>query len=267
MSEMLQAGTQLERTLGRERVLAPAAGSFALHGALAGTIVFWGLLNGLFHRNTWGGTPGGGAIEVNITSALPLPAQKVNDNVLTTETPSQAPALPETKPQEQKLDLNAIPIPGKKEKPKPVAQNVPKTQPHQPQPRDDNRAHYGEQSGSVMPRSMAQGATGPTQIADSAFGSLYQWYVDGISRKLQQNQNPREVDPSTPLGTHSYLAFTVRHDGSPTDVQVIQSSGSATLDRACVRAVQRVDTFGQLPANYNHSTVLVSYDCQYQGVH
>jgi len=267
MDELLGAGEQLERTLGRDKVFGPAAGSLALHATLAGVVVSWGLVNGLFQHNMWGGTPGGGAIQVNITSALPLPAQRVNDNVLTTETPSEAPAIPEVKPTQQKLDLDAIPIPGKKEKPKPAVQNIPKTQPHQPQAKDDYRAHYGEQSGSAMPRSMAQGATGPTQVADTAFGSLYQWYVDGISRKLQQNQNPREVDPSTPLGTHAYLTFTVRRDGSPTDVQVAQSSGSATLDRACVRAVQRVDTFGQLPSNYNHSTVLVSYDCQYQGVH
>src|SRR5580692_11834670 len=107
MSELIQAGEGLGRTLGRESVARPAAGSFVLHGLLAGTVVFWGLINGLFHHNTWGGTPGGGAIQVNITSAIPLPAQKVNDNVLTTEKPSEAPAIQE-KPAQQKLDVDAI---------------------------------------------------------------------------------------------------------------------------------------------------------------
>ena len=267
MSNLMEAGEQVERTFGREPFAAPAAGSFAIHGALAGTIVFWGLINGLFHHNTWGGTPGSGAIQVNITSALPLPAEKVNDNVLTTETPSQAPAVPEPKAQKQAQDLTDIPIQAKKEKQKPVAQNIPKTQPHQPQPREDNRVRYGEQAGTVMPRSMAQGANGPATVSDSAFGSLYQWYVDGISRKLATNLNPREVDSATPRGVHTFLTFTIHRDGSPTNTVLTQSSGSTTFDRACIRAVQRVDTFGQLPANYNYSTVLVTYDCVYEGAH
>lgn len=266
MSTLLEASERLERTLGREPVVGPAAGSVALHIALALSILFWALINGLFHPNLWGGTKGGGAIAVTITASLPLPAEKLNDNVLATETPTEAPAIPETKPEQQRLDLTAIPIPGKKETPKKVAQNIPKTQPHQPQPKEDNRAHFGEQAGSVMPKSMPQGfGNGPTTVADSAFGQLYQWYVDGISRKLQANQNPREVDPSTPIGSQAYLTFIIHRDGSPTNVQIAQSSGSPTLDRSCIRAVQRVDTFGQLPANYNQSTVPVSYDCQYQG--
>jgi protein TonB len=263
MSNLLETGVQLERTFGREPVVAPVAGSIALHGALAGTIVFWAVFNGLFHHNTWGGTPGGGAIQVNITSAIPLPAEKVNDNVLTTETPSQAPAAPAPKPQE-KVDTTAIPIPGKQVKQKPAAQNIPKTQPHQPQPKEDNRARYGEQAGSVMPRSMPQSAAeGPTAVSDSDFGNRFPWYVDGITRKVKLNLNRQEVDPGTPRGAQAYIIFTIHRDGSPSEIQLSQPSGSSTLDRACMRAVQRVDTFGQLPAAYNQSTLKVTYDCEY----
>jgi periplasmic protein TonB len=262
MGNLLEAGGgELARTFGREPVVGPAAGSIALHAALAGTIVFWAVFNGLFHHNTWGGTPGGGAIEVNITSSIPLPAEKVNDNVLTTETPSPAPAAPAPKVQE-KVDTTAIPIKGKQAKP--MAQNIPKTQPHQPQPKEDNRAHYGEQSGSVMPRSMAQSAAnGPTAVSDSDFGSRFPWYVDGITRKVKLNLNRQEVDPSTPRGAQAYIIFTIHRDGSPAEIQMSQPSGSTTLDRSCVRAVQRVDTFGQLPAAYNQSTLKVTYDCEY----
>lgn len=269
MNNPFEAGQQIEhamgRPLGRERLARPAAGSVALHAALGCTMVFYGLINGLFHHNTWGGAPGGGAIQVQVTSAIPLPAERPNDNVLSTETPSPAPALPEVKPQQQLMDTTAIPIPGPKSKPKP--QPMPKTNPHQ-QPVPDNRAHYGEQSGMQMPRSMAQStATGPTAISDSQFGLRFPWYVDGITRKLASTLNPQEVDASTAHGAHAGLIFTIRRDGSPTEVQLMQSSGSSTLDRACVRAVQRVDTFGQLPTAYNGSTVKVTYDCVYQGAH
>jgi protein TonB len=60
-----------------------------------------------------------------------------------------------------------------------------------------------------------------------------------------------------------YIVFTIRRDGTPSEVQLDRSSGSATLDRSCMHAAQRVDTFGMLPAGYNQSTLKVSYYCEY----
>jgi periplasmic protein TonB len=261
MTNLLETGEGLGRTFGREPVMGPAAGSVGLHVALGCTIVFWAVINGLFHHNVWGGTPGGGAIQVNITSSLPLPAEKLNDNVLATDTPSPAPAAPAPKEQHA-VDKTAIPITGKAAKP--MVKNIPKTQPHQPQPNEDNRAQYGERAGSAMARATApSAANGPTAVSDSDFGSRFPWYVDGITRKLTANLNRQEVDPGTPMGAHAGLTFTIHRDGSPSEVQLLQSSGSATLDRSCIRAVQRVDTFGMLPAGYNPSTLKASYDCEY----
>jgi protein TonB len=259
MSNLLEAGGQVERTFGREPFFGPAAGSIALHVALACSIVFYALLNGLFHHNTWGGTQDGGAIQVQLTSTLPLPAEKVNDNVLATETPSEAPAPPAPK-QQQVVDTTAIPITGKAAKPKPAP--AVKTQPHQPPPKPVNRAQYGEQAGTLMPRAVQAGA-GPATVSDGDFGNRFPWYVDGILRKMQGSWDKREVDASTPKGVRAYIAFTIRRDGSPTQVEVDRSSGSATLDRSCIRGAQRVDTFGLLPAAYNQSTLKVSYYCEY----
>ena len=97
-----------------------------------------------------------------MTSALPLPADQVNQNVLATETPSQAPAQPSPKEQ-HKVDETAIPIAGKQVKPK--QQNMPKTQLHQPPP-PQNKAQYGEQAGSSMPHQMQPGSIGPTTVGD-----------------------------------------------------------------------------------------------------
>ena len=100
-------------------------------------------------------------------------------------------------------------------------------------------------------------------VNDSDFGSRFPWYVDGINRKMAVSWNKREVDASTPKGTRVYLVFTIHQDGTPTDVQIDRASGSATLNNSCRRGVQRVDTFGQLPASYNQSTLKVSYYCEY----
>jgi protein TonB len=262
MGTQREGGEQLERGLTPEPALAPAAGSLALHGLLAATIIFYGIFAGLFHHNDWGGG-GGGAIQVKLVSdAMPLPEdQKPNDNVLATETPSQAPAPPAPK-EEQKVDDTAIPIPGKQEKPK--QQTQPKTQQHQPEVKPDNRARFGEQAATAMPRATAPSpSAGPVNVGDGDFGSRFGWYVDGINRKMSSSWNRPEVDPSTPKGARVYLTFTIHRDGSPSDVQVDRSSGSATLDRSCMRAGQRVDTFGNLPAAYNQSTLRVSYYCEY----
>ena len=60
--------------------------------------------------------------------------------------------------------------------------------------------------------------------------------------------NRYEVDPRTPKGARVYLIFTIHRDGSVSGLQLDRSSGSPTLDTSCERAVQRVDTFGDLPA-------------------
>lgn len=261
MDSIFEGGEHLERELTPDRIVAPAAGSIVLHVVLAGMVVYYGWLLGLFHHNLWGNAGLGGAMQVNlVSSALPLPATPVNQNVLATETPSQAPATPS--PKEQKhIDENAIPIVGKHAKPQP--ENRPKTQQHQP-PQPENRAAYGEQAGTNMPHSIqSQGSNGPAQVGDNDFASRFGWYVDQINRKMQSSWYKQEVDPRTPRGARVYLVFTVGRDGSPSSVQLDRSSGSPTLDRSCMRGVQRVDTFGTLPAAYNQSTLKVSYYCEY----
>jgi protein TonB len=263
MNTLPEGTDQLERTLTREPIVGPAAGSLALHGLIAGSIVFYALFAGFFHHNDWGGS-GGGAIQVQLVSdAIPLPQdEKPNENVLATETPSQAPAPPQPKVEEKKVDTTAIPIPGKQEKIK--QPTPPKTQQHQPPPKEDNRARFGEQASTTMPRSVTPSqSSGPTMIGNGDFGSRFGWYVDGITRKMSQNWYKQEVDPATPRGARVFIIFTIHRDGSPSDAQLDRTSGSPTLDRSCIRGAQRVDTFGNLPAAYNQSTLKVSYYCEY----
>ncbi len=260
---LLNDGEHLERELTPEPVVGPATGSLVLHAALAGCLVFYGIFAGLFHHNQWGGSGSGGAIQVNlVSSALPLPADlPPNQNVLATDTPSQAPAEPTPKAK-QAVDMTAIPIAGKQKKPQP--QTAPKSQVNQP--KQDNRAQYGEQASSSMARSLpaqAPSANGPVSIGNGDFGTRFGYYIEGIRRKMDSNWYKPEVDPRTPRGTRAYILFTIRRDGSVSGVQLDRSSGSTTLDRSCVRAAQRVDTFGALPAQYNQSTVLTSYYCEY----
>lgn len=258
---MLERGQQLEQELTPEPIFKSVAGAVLLHCALAAGVLSYGLVHS-FHTNDWGGS-GGSAIQVNlVTSALPLPSdQPPNKNVLATDKPSPAPAAPEPKAK-QTAEPDAIPIRGKDARPQP--KSVPHVAAKQMKPAPDNRAQYGEQAGSSMPRAVRPGASiGQTSINDSDFGSRFGWYVDGINRKMATSWYKAEVDPRTPRGARVYLTFTINRAGNPSDVQIDRSSGSGTLDRSCQRGVQRVDTFGNLPAAYNQSTLRVSYYCEY----
>lgn len=263
MSVLEKGAVHLEDELTPDPMMAPAAGSIALHLGLAGAVVLWGVLGGFFHHSLWGSAGAGGAIQVNlVSSTLPLPSnQPVNQNVLSTETPSQAPAPPEPKAK-QAEDETAIPLTGKQKKQE--HENTPRTPPKQQQPTPNTRAAYGEQAGTSMPRdAQASLSSGPTTVNSGDFGSLYAYYVRGISTKMAQNWYKTLVDPSTPRGSRAYIDFTIYRDGSVANPKIERSSGSSTLDRSCLDAARRVDTFGPLPSGYNQSTLLVSYYCEY----
>jgi TonB family C-terminal domain len=263
MDGLMEGSEHLERELTPEPIAAPAVGSFVLHGVLIGLVVSWGLLNGLIKHNTWGNQGMGGAMQVNlVSSAIPLPnTQPQNQNVLATEKPSKAPAPPAPKTQ-AKVDETAIPISGKQVKPQ--EQTTQKTPP-QAAPKADNSAHYGEQSGTSIPRATqpSVGAIGNTAVGDSDFVSMFGWYVRQINVKMANSWYKQEVDPRTPPGARVYLFFSVHKDGSISNIRLDRSSGSPTLDQSCIRAAQRVDTFGLLPPAYTKSTLMVSYYCEY----
>jgi protein TonB len=261
----------------------PAIGSLILHVGIFGSLFLYALIMAHIHGNAWGNrSDTQGAIQATMVSsapAIPLPQdQKPTDQVLATQTPSPAPAPPAPK-QERAVTQDSIPIPVKepvkqriapkkqveqKVEPKHVVQHVPLVPPsHLDQTHPQNRANYGEASPAAVPRSMSQATTSAqVNVQGGNFGAMFPWYVDLIKRKTAQNWYKQEVDPGTPSGSRVYLTFEVHRDGSPSNVQVQQSSHSPTLDSSCVRAVQRVDSYGPLPSGYNGSTLLVQYYCE-----
>ena len=274
--------------LEHDRIGAPAAGSLMLHLLIVGGIVLYVFLAGRFHGGIWGDNQSTqGAIQATLVSsaALPLPnQQKPTDNVLATQTPSPAPAPPAPQKTVEAPPPDAIPIP-EKQKPQPKVKQAPqkaeapiKAQPQktntptstkhaQPVPNQQNRANYGEAAQTNIPRSTASNPNGnnPVAVNGGDFGSRFPWYVDLIRRKTAQNWLVQEVSPSTPAGAKVYLSFVLSRDGSPSQIRVAQSSGSPSLDTSCLRAVQRVDTYGPLPGGYNGNTLSVSYYCEEPG--
>lgn len=248
---------------------------------IAGGLGF-SLLSGLFPHDSWGGANDGGAVAVQlVSSALPLPADKPpNDQVLATQKPSEAPAPPAPK-SKATVDETAIPIATKMDEKKKQAekkqeenkplkpaptQQAANSSPHTQPTKVDNKAAYGEQQASSMQRSMqpqAMSANGQTAVVSGARGFNYPYYVENIQRKMKDNLYRGEVDSRTPQGARAFILFTIKRDGTPADARMDKSSGSPTLDQACVRAARRVDTFGPLPSPPGDGNLQVSYYCDY----
>jgi protein TonB len=263
-----------ERYERRDPFGAPFAEALGLHLLVIGALVASVWLHTRIHGNEWGQNLDG-AIQANLVSnapSIPLPQlQKPTDNVLATENPSPAPAI-EKEQTVPAPDLKAIPIPVKQAvKKEPPKKDVPpkEEQKHtQPQQTPKDRAHFGEQQQSSLPQSMAQqqaqAPSAPVSVTGGG-GFRFPYYVAIIQRKTQENWLKQEVDPSTPGGAKAYIYFTLSRDGAPSEVKVGESSGSASLDQSCLRAVQRVDSYGPLPAAYNGATLQVSYYCEFTG--
>ncbi len=88
-----------------------------------------------------------------------------------------------------------------------------------------------------------------------------QWYWNVIKTRVGQSWNPSAV-VNTPASATADIAFTIVHDGSPRDVQLLKPSGSPSLDSSCVLAVQQVRTFGP-PESGAKESLHVLYPCSY----
>ncbi|MHB8888439.1 MAG: TonB family protein [Acidobacteriaceae bacterium] len=240
-------------------------GSLLLHVAVVGLLFGYALFN--WHGKEWGqSSVTQGAIQASMVSAIPLPqTQPPSDNVLATETPSPAPALPEPKAA-PKIPLDAIPIPDKKKPPQKVAEKPHPTPPKYTPPQlKPDRATYGETAGLHVAMSTVQTQNGTASMAvqNGDFGSRFAWYVNVVNRKVAQNWLRGEADPRTSNGRRTTVLFDITRDGSPTNVRIETPSGSPSLDASALHAVQRVNNFGPLPAGYNGSHITVEYYFDY----
>jgi protein TonB len=239
----------------------PLAWSFGLHLAFAAFVVIYAVFINGVRGGSWGSGGGGDAMGATLVSSVPLPANPVETtNVLATESKG----LSKPQPAVQEKEPEAIPIPDKnaktKIKPAPV-QSAAKRK-TEPEPPESNQIPYGEGGPVSKPYSMsAGGATGAFEFPGSGgdFGTRYAWYVHVIQQKVQDNWLKYEVDPRITEAHRVYLVFDVTRDGHPTNVQVEQSSGVPSLDQSAVRALQRIDTFGPLPADYSGNKISVEW--------
>jgi protein TonB len=242
------------------------AGAIALHLLLAGVFIAVALF---VHTSSehWGENASSvGAIQASMVSAIPLPQKfkPVDKSVLTPDDISPAPAPPPKEatippPRDTDILVKAKPQPTKLG---PITQPAP---PKHPQPTPPTTKATTGESADQLPQSMTQlkNGTATATVQDRTFGNRYAYYGQQVSQKVAQNWYTYEVDPHSSQGKRTTIVFDIERDGTPANVRLLTSSGSSSLDTSALRALQRVDGFGPLPAG-NQITVQYTFDYRQQ---
>jgi protein TonB len=240
------------------RALAWSAG---FHLGLTALILLYSAVFMGTHGEGWGSGGGGSAIGVTLVSSVPLPATPAQaQNVLANESKG----ITKSQPKVEEKAPDAIEIQGKNAKIKPKKPPTPTKAKPEPAPEEEtNQVAFGEGGPVSGPYGSfaAGGAKGGFGITGGGgdFGTKYGWYVQIIQRKVSENWLKYEVDAQITTAQRVYITFDVARDGHPFNVKVEQSSGVPSLDVSATRALQRIDTFGPLPPDYNGSKISVEY--------
>lgn len=243
------------------------AWSLGLHVGITALVLLYAAFYHPGGGSTWGSGGGGEAIGATLVSTVPLPANPAQtQNVLANESKG----VTQSQPKIEQKEPDAIEIQGKnaKIKPKKKQETASKEKP-QPAPEEEtNQVAFGEGGPVSGPYGTfsAAGAKGGFGITGSGgdFGTKYAWYVRVIQQKVADNWMRYEVDPRIQSAERVYVTFDVARDGHPMNVQVEQTSGVPSLDTSAVRALQRIDTFGPLPADYSGSKISVEFWFDYK---
>ena len=243
--------------------------SLAFHAGILGIILFYGAWLG-FGARQWGGdTLGGGAIPATLVSAdaIPLPRENPTQNIVANESKGITHSEPKevAPPEPEALKIPEVTKIKPKERPRETTEKRP-----QPVEQATNKVQFGEngqvhQNFATFNSSLGTGAVSLGGGGD--FGTQYKWYVDNVRRVVSQNWLMYEIDPHSTPNERVYLTFDINRAGQPTNVRIEKSSGIPSLDSSAMRALQRIDTFGPLPADYRGSSVGAEFYFDYSPMH
>ncbi len=193
-----------------------------------------------------------------MVSSIPLPPTQrtLDTGVLTSEAPSPAPVTAKEKT-ETAPTPDSVAIPEKAKPPKIADKPTPAPPKHvQPITPPPTKAVTGETAGIRIAQSTMElkNGTSSVSIQDRSFGERYAYYVNIVNSKVSQNWFKSEADPIASMDKSTTIVFDIDREGVPSNAKIETRSGSPSLDLSALRAVQRVDGFGPLPAG-NRITV------------
>jgi TonB family protein len=255
----------------------PLLWSLVLHSLLFGSMAVSTIFS---HRgDLWGGPGGGGAVSVKLVGGLqgvPLPRpETVTTNRVVDETKGLYKAEPKPKPKAPPPDATQLPEFKKEKQPHYVTRPSKVLEDKTPPPQ--NAVPYGQGGTPSVPYSQAQsqsqfamGSTGTTAgmgfggPGGGDFAGRYSWYVSAVQRRVSSNWLQSTIDPSLPWAPRAVVTFDILRNGAVTNVQILQSSGNASVDSSVMRAVLGSSPMQPLPNDYSGGKVSVEFWFDYR---
>jgi protein TonB len=228
-----------------EPLAAPFWGSVILHLTMIGGLSLGAVMENRFHLNMGSPTGGGmGGVMVNPVASIPLPNRGGPENPVANDTESQVPTPPKEAPKPKEKAAPKVKAPpanaiSLKTEKAPRKQPEPASQPNTFRDRQkysDNQLYSAAGQRVSSPTYGMQGGGGVRLGDSSPFGERFGAYAnlirDNIARNWKTSElNLRNTSPAV------VVTFTIRRDGSVTNVRIEQSSGNFTLDTSASRAV------------------------------
>jgi protein TonB len=253
----------------RESLGKPLLISTVLHVAVAAAILASGIVSSR-PRELWGNpnSLGGSSVGITPVSQIPLPSRGGPVNPLANDTESTVPAPPAPKPVPKALPKRpAEPPPDAvalKSKGQPAArpQAAARSKLETPQSPGQLYSSTGRALSSPMVGQTGSGGVGIG--AGGAFGTRFGYYRDLLEQAIGRRWRTNDVDPRLRTAPPVIVTFTIRRDGSISDVRVEQSSGNRALDYSAQRAIYEAAPFPPLPAGYerNEARIEVQFELQ-----
>jgi len=250
-----------------ESLKAPLACSLLFHTLLFGTLGVSTLLSR--SGDSWGGSAGGGAISVKLVGGmagvpLPRPDAVTTSRVVDT-TKGLYKSEPKPKVPEPLTDAKKIPEFTKEKQPRYVTRPSKVLEDDTPPP--PNAVPYGQGGSPSVPYTqfaMGQGGATTGGMGFSGpgggdFGGRFPWYVDAVRGRVASNWLQSTVDPSIKWAPRAVVTFDVLRTGAVANVQVLQSSGNASVDNSAVRAILGSSPLNPLPGEYSGGKVSVEF--------
>jgi protein TonB len=233
-------------------VSGPMAFSFSIHALIFAAALFPVTFGG--RPLNWGEEGRGRAVPVNLTAGIPLPAAPI-ENPVASDTKTMNPA-------EIEKPKDIAPQPSAKEyqmEQKKQADRLRQWEREQIERELKARKvasnaipGRGGRAGSEMygqfPTTGGSGGIG----FGGDFGSRFGWYVRTVRDCISRNWDRSRVEPGVRAAPKTFVGFIIRRDGTIIEEKVTVTSGSASLDRESLRAVQacsgRPGSEARLPA-------------------
>jgi len=241
----------------------PLLGSMALHAAVFGTLVLWGVVLSRPHE-AWGeaNSGGPGSIAINVVNKIPLPSRSGIVNPLANDTESAVPTPPPAaKPKKlaPEEEPDAIPIKGRnRAKPSAVARSAANNW-RAKQPDRTNQLYSAAGPALVSPMVGQVGSGGVGFGQGSPFGNRFGNYATMLRQKVAEKWQTGDVDPRIHTLPAAIVTFDLMRDGSVRNVRVVQSSGNLALDYSAQRAIGDASPFPPLPAAYERNDAAVEF--------